>query len=66
MWLDMGAHAASMPPRKRRVFNPKLRLARVEMRVFILWGCSPHTPGNMGCCIPSDALAGIRSCGDDF
>ena len=57
----MGAHAAPIPPRKRRAFNPKLRLARVEMRVFILWGCSPHAPGNMGCCIPSDALAGIKA-----
>ena len=28
--------------------------------VFALWGCSPHAPGNMGCCIPSDALAGIE------
>ena len=28
---------------------------------FILWGCSPHAPGNMGCCIPSDALLGINS-----
>ena len=27
---------------------------------FILWGCSPHAPGNMGCCIPSDALPGIK------
>ena len=27
---------------------------------FDLWGCSPHAPGNMGCCIPSDALAGIN------
>ena len=25
-----------------------------------MWGCSPHAPGNMGCCIPSDALAGIE------
>ena len=23
---------------------------------FGLWGCSPHAPGNIGCCIPKDAL----------
>ena len=23
--------------------------------VFALWGCSPHAPGNMGCCIPNCA-----------
>ena len=28
---------------------------------FVLWGCSPHAPGNIGCCIPSDALAGIKA-----
>ena len=23
---------------------------------FGLWGCSPHAPGNIGCCIPHGAL----------
>ena len=26
-----------------------------ECRGFDLWGCSPHAPGNMGCCIPNCA-----------
>ena len=39
---------------------------------FGLWGCSPHAPGNMGCCILKDALLSrkaswvCKGCGSDM
>ena len=30
------------------------------MRRLLMWGCSPHTPGNIGCCIPNCASRRIN------
>ena len=47
--------------KKQRGMFGKLAQRFLDVGGFVLWGCSPHAPGNMGCCIPSDALAGIKA-----